>query len=78
MCRYLSTVAPKTPKPAKTNLTLPMDLATGLDELLAWAKHQKYVGRSDVRNDLIRYLLARGVEQLRAEMAADQKLKKRR
>lgn len=57
----------------RTTLTLPPEIAVALDDLLPWAKHQKYVKRSDERNDLIRYLLDRGVKQLRAEQAANEK-----
>lgn len=62
----------------RTTLMLPAELAAGLDDLLPFAKHKKYIGRSDVRNDLIRYLLERGVEGLRAEMAAETAPRRRR
>lgn len=78
MCRYLSAVASDVPSFTKTNLMLPMDLATALDEVLPFAKQLRYVGRNDKRNDLIRYLLERGVAQLRAEMVEYQKPKPRR
>ncbi len=55
----------------RTTLTLPDDLAVALDDLLPYAKHRRYIKRSDERNDLIRYLLTRGAELVRAEMAAE-------
>lgn len=50
---------------------LPATLAASLDDLLPYAKHRRYIKRSDERNDLIRYLLERGAEALRGEMAAE-------
>jgi hypothetical protein len=64
-------VGTMTPTNERTNLMLPAELAAALDDLLPYAKHKKFIKRSDERNDLIRFILRIGAERMRADMQAE-------